>query len=486
MTTKVIMTDGTQTTTLYRVKGINPYTDETPGVWTPEYAKDAGARSARLVPSVFSGVSTRMQTTADLPFTIYGKGDKAVDDSDDYKNTLGFMPYPARFLALTEGALVTSGAAYWFQQSGARTKAVKGLQYWIPSSVQLDPDSAKQGIIKFKRHGVNQLFAEDHVLYTWLLDPDVELGPPSIYPLKSALTAAEANGAITGWVRDYMLRGAIKAMLLMVDGTPPDGEVERIENWFNRFMSGAKGLMWKVFNMAGIKPTVIGDGLEAMKDLSVSKELRYEIHQALGTRHLLEDENYATAGARERQFYTQTIVPDARLIQASLNEQILHKMGYHWEFEPERLELFQQNEAAWADSLQKLYTMFVGSMEPATALKLAMDILDYELTQDQENMIANGLKKQQSEPQPPPAQEQQPPNKSLVELERWQQKVDKAGKMITWHPVDIPADMAKDITSGALSFGDARLQLVGPQKGAAEILEGIRLGLQALETKESK
>ena len=195
------------------------------------------------MPSVFAGVSARMQAMADLPFTMYStKGDKALDDSDNYKNVVGLLPYPSKFLSLSEGALVLSGKSYWFKETGAKTGTVKNLKYWIPSSVTLDPESAKKGVITFKRQGTQESFPSEKVLYIWGLDPDVEIGPPTIFPFDSAVIAAEANGAISKWVADYMRRGAVKAMMLMVDGMPPAGEVERIEGWFNKFMSGIRGL----------------------------------------------------------------------------------------------------------------------------------------------------------------------------------------------------------------------------------------------------
>jgi hypothetical protein len=502
MATKIIMTDGTRSETLYRVKTIDPFTDETPGVWTPDSKNDAAkrAQSARLVPSVFAGIGARMQAMMDLPFKIYNvKGDKPLDDSDNYKNVVGFLPYPSRHFALTEGALTVAGQAYWFKGTGERSGNVKQMKYWLPTSVQLDSDAAKKGEIKFKRTGVSDPFKAEQVLYTWLLDPMVELGPPTMYPLESALTAALANGAITNWVKDYMLRGAVKAMLLMVDGTPPRAEVEKMESWFNRFMSGARGLMWKVFNATNVKPTIVGDGLEALKDLSINKELRYEIHQALGTRHLLEDENFATASARERQFYTITIMPDARLIQGNLNEQVLHDAGYHLEFEPERLEVFQENESEQARALSDLFGTLKEALSPDVALKLAMDMLQIKLTEDQKALIAEGMGKkeqekaelarqmekqnQQNDPaddEPQTTQNQQPPNKAIIELDRWEAKVTKAKKMVTWHAVNIPLDIAKAVSDGTLSFADARKKLEGQNDNAALVLEGMRISLDAL------
>jgi hypothetical protein len=474
---KVIITDGSRHETIYRqIKTLNAMTDETPGVWSPDVADASkAARSNRLVPSVFAGVNTRMQAMADLPFTIYSvKGDKELDNSDNYKNVVGFLPYPSMTFAMTEGALVTAGRAYWYKGTGTRTGQVKELKYWMPSSVTLDPETAKKGEINFRRVGVNGLFPAKDVLYTWGLDSDVELGPPTVWPLESALIAAEANGSITKWVADYMRRGAVKAMLLMVDGMPPAGEVDRIEGWFNRFMGGVRGLTWRVFNGAAIKPTIVGDGLEALRDMTVSKELRYEIHTALGTRHLLEDENYATADARERQFVTQTIVPDARLIQYNFNEQVLHPLGYHVEFEPQRMEIFQKDEAEQSRTFGELFNVFKEVLPVDIAFQLTSEKLDYQFTEAQQAMIKSGLAEKktkaeevakQVEVKPEPEAEPVPPEvvKALTELDKFEKKVTAAGKMVTWHAVSLSADMVKAISSGELSFEEARAQIAEPQ-----------------------
>ena len=478
---KIIMTDGTRHETIYKqVKTLNAMTDETPGVWSPDVADASkAARSNRLVPSVFAGVNTRMQAMADLPFTIYSvKGDKEIDNSDNYKNVLGFLPFPSRTFALTEGALVTSGRCYWYKGTGAKTGQLKELKYWMPSSVQLDPETAKKGIINFRRTGVTELFPAKDVLYTWGLDSDVELGPPMIWPLESAIIAAEANGQITKWVADYMRRGAVKAMLLMVDGMPPAGEVDRIEGWFNRFMGGVRGLTWRVFNGAAIKPTIVGDGLEALRDMTVSKELRYEIHTALGTRHLLEDENLATAKIRQQQFVTETTVPSARLIQYEWNEQVLRPLGYHLEFEPQRMEIFQINEAEQSRTFGDLFNIFREVLPVDIAFQLTSEKLDYQFTEEQQAMIARGLAekkakaeevaKQVVEPKTEETPDTVPPEvvKALTELDKFEKKVSAAGKMVTWHAVSLAPDMVKAITSGELSFEDARAQIAEPQEVA--------------------
>lgn len=517
---KIIMTDGTKTETILRVKS-NVWDEDTPGVWTPDNLYDARrqAQSARLVPSVLAGLSARSQAMADLPFAIYGvKGDKALDDSDNYKNAVGWLPDPARFFSLTERALVCYGSAYWHKSAqGARTGTLKEVKYWRPDTVKPKLDASK-GLVGFERNagGTPKEFAVESVLHVWLIDSEVEIGAPLVWPLESALVAAEASGAITTWVRDYMRRGAIKAMLLSIDGVmPPPAEVERIESWFNRFMTGLRGLTWKVFNGNAIKPTIVGDGLEALRDLSVNADLRYEIHTALGTRHLLEDENYATASARERQFYTQTIVPDARLIQQALNDQVLHAAGYHLEFEPERLEVFQVDEAERATSLAALFGVLEKALPADKALTMAMSILGYDIDKETERLMQQGFAERQAEKEQVQQQlEQQPTEqpaepvralvdfdewqrqiaqqpqlrpetvRALVELDKWQNKCEKAGKLVTWHAVDLPAEIVRQVKAGELTWDAAREQIRGKQV-ESDAVDALRYAVQALEEREN-
>jgi hypothetical protein len=256
-------------------------------------------------------------------------------------------------------------------------------------------------------------------------------------------------------------------MMLMVDGAPPPSEVERMETWFNRFMRGAKNLAWKVFNSAGVKPTIIGDGLEALGDLTISEDLRKEINVAMGTQYIFDAQAYATSQkALERQFYQLIIMPDSRIIQEALNTQILNKMGYYLKFEPERLESFQEDEGEQAQNFGALIDVLMKGLSFDVAFKIASDKLDYQFSEEQMAMIEADLaedEKETPEPAlvPPPSDvapiEEEPNNaKAIMELDRWEKKSLSAGKVVMWHTAVLPDTMVKAIADGSLSFDDAR------------------------------
>jgi hypothetical protein len=393
MDIKAILSNGARERTLYSSrKGVNPWDpDSSPEAWLGTTKPNVIA----LVPAVQSAIQARCKAMSDLPFCIY-KGDKEIDNSDDYQNKVGFMPNPRMFLWLTEAALTCYGKAYWLKKSNAYNY-VKGSQYFLPDSITAVIEG--KGLVQFSRaNGTHtEKYKPEEVIYFWLPDPGVEIGPPTTYPLASAMLSASALDKINVFVRDYMERGAVKAMLLAAKQMPSADEAARVETWFNKFMRGAKSLTWKVFNADAINPVIVGEGLEAFKGIQIVDDLTRQIHTAIGTRHMLEDENYATANVRQREFYSNTIMPDARLISDVLNTQVLAALDYRLEFEPERLEVFKQDEADNATALGSLTSAIADA--PADVVELAMSIIGYDLTDEEEEMLAE-IKKRKEEEKP--------------------------------------------------------------------------------------
>jgi len=448
MTNRVRLTNG--------IKTVNPWdVDANPEAWS-DYAKNPVA--THLVPAVYNAWQARCKAMADLPFTIYGNGEKVIDSSDKYKNAVGFLANPRIFFWLCEAALVGFGSAYWSKNKNAYS-ITKQLQYFAPSTItpKIDP---KKGLVEFERKAgvvVAKLPVED-VLYVWLPDPNVEIGAPTMWPLKSALACAGAMDSINSFVADFMSRGMVKATMLTVDGPipPSPDEKERIETFWNKFMRGVQTKV-RVFSQ-NVKPTIIGEGLEAFKGVEITEELISQINTAMGTRHLMEDENYATANVRQREFYSNTIMPDARLISDALNTQVLNAYGQHLEFEPERLEVFQEDEAGRATSLSSLVGVFVQAISPDKALELSLDILGYDLTEEQEQMIKDGMtakeKARQDMQEMTKPKEDEAPNETPApddepmrqDMNKWLRKaLKRLGQDVPFESKNIPVELADSI-----------------------------------------
>ena len=53
-----------------------------------------------------------------------------------------------------------------------------------------------------------------------------------------------------------------------------------------------------------------------------------------------------------------------------------------------------------------------------------------------------------------------------MELDKWENKVNAAGNMVTWHPVNLSPEIVKAIKDGA-SFDEAREMVRGAKKEAS-------------------
>jgi hypothetical protein len=70
-------------------------------------------------------------------------------------------------------------------------------------------------------------------------------------------------------------------------------------------------------------------------------------------------------------------------------------------------------------------------------------------------------------------------------LDRWQARTEKAGKLVTWHPVDLPVQIHKQIAAKAIDFAQARRLLAGGQNDSIlELAAALRVAAEAVgETK---
>jgi hypothetical protein len=129
------------------------------------------------------------------------------------------------------------------------------------------------------------------------------------------------------------------------------------------------------------------------------------------------------------------------------------------EFEPERLEVFQEDEGVQAQAFLTLFQGFKEVMAVDAAFQLASEKLDYTFSDEQMAMIQKGIadKNKPAEVTPVPVPDVVPPEvvKALVELDKWEAKVKAAGKMCVWHAVSLSPEIVKAVREG-LPFEQAR------------------------------
>ena len=451
-----------------RIKSLNPWDVDDSAGWTSlSGTASTVADTYRTTSAVlFRCFELRAGAVARMPFEIM-RGENVYDSSQEYANELGWLPNPQRLMYLTEAALCAYGAAYWLKI--ASRVMVKELKYFVPPSVQPKIDE-RMGLTGFERSAGNVTvkFKPEEMLYFWPADPGVELGPAKAYPLMAASHAVGVLINVDEFAAAFFERGAIKATVLAVKGNPVEAERQRLKTWWSKMMTGIKNAFAaEVVNADLVTATQIGEGLESLKDTELTTGAQQDIAVAFGIPFSIlfsNAANYATSQQDWSNFYQTTIEPECNFIASVLNQQLFEPLGFHINFLPETLDIYQEDENARAGSLKSL-------VDSGVPLLMAMDLLGFELTDEQRAE----LEAEEAEPEPtppqllpftgqPPAEQPEAEDELQEELAKWQRKslnALKRGKSpcVEFESVIIPVEMGAEICdrlSSAVSQDDVR------------------------------
>jgi hypothetical protein len=455
MTQNLIITDG--------IKSANLQNPEAFARWLNP---DEAAPITKLYASVAMlnrCIHLRTDAAAHMPFALR-KGKADVTTSDDWQDPKGILPSPRRLLRQLEGSMLFANAAYAWKRPN-EYRITKGLQFFAPTvtTPQFEPMTGE--LLHFQRADRN--YQPDEVMYVFYQDGVTEYGPSAATVVGAAASAAGVLHYLDLFAQGYFKRGAIKITLL---GLPPGTSREtgkEIESLFQRALVGVKHAFGiKAFNAGVITPTVIGDGIEALANNTLTVQEREDIATAFGvpmSMVMSNAANFATASQDERNLIQWAVLPDCELIAEALTEQVYSKWGYTFEFRPETMDSFQEDEVNRAGA----YSQYVSAgMKPSVAaqivgIELPADIEYEDLDPEEPEPVPAdlaqfaGQENQPAEPMPDEDEEEKPAPKSLTveqfkELEIWQRKAQKAKKgglnaNVEFTIVSIPPDMAAAI-----------------------------------------
>lgn len=358
----------------------------------------------RAVPWLFRSIDSIAQKVADFPFEIQNNAGDVVDSSSDWQNTLGFTKDFKRLLFNLSGSLNLHGQAYVRPVSNRLAKVsstYSELRYWATSTMQLDSIPLREGHIVFIRNDGTQTTYWDQendqqqVLYWWLPDPDIELGPPLAYPAQAALNASGVLFSLDTFFKEHADSGLLSAFVMLVNNAPNfsseqgKGEKERAEQEINNVLTGKANVgKVRLFNAEKIKEIQkIGDGLKELENVNLTEQKRADIAVAMNmpaTYIWSGDASGLGGGGVSKEdtyrFMANNIVPGFNFIADVLNEKLLMPLGYKIIGKPETLDVFQEDEVSRSSALSSLTSAI--NTDPSTA-KFSMSILGYELDDEQ-------------------------------------------------------------------------------------------------------
>lgn len=400
-----------------------------------------------VVPWLFRGINLRATSLAAIPFSIF-RGDEEIDSSDDWRNEVGFLPDPFELLYLTEGDLTVHGRSYWFRgRNLVKTLELRRLQ---PTTVKPKFD-VEQGLVGYTRvlqqDGVPREFTPDDMAYFRVPNLWGEVGHGRS-AAEAALNSAGVLMSVDQFAQAYFERGAVKATLLSVEGTPKPQERRRLVSWWRKVAAGIDNAFGSDVVSAKVTPVVIGEGLESLSDQNLTKEKREDISTALGIPQSIlfstGSVNRAVMQEDDRHFYTKTLVPEALMIERQANHTIFNPEGYRLKFRPQEMSIFREDEEERSVALMNL-------INAGIPLEAALDILGFDLSKEAMEAIKKEIAEKErrreemaqrlsrgGDTQPPPPGmagredegTEQPPQdeKLLADLQRWRRKSLKAIK----------------------------------------------------------
>ena len=327
----------------------------------------------RVLPWLAKATNMTAQAVADLPFIITDEAGNEFDNSTKWKNKLGGMPNPSQ-LMYNLAASLCLGKAYVIPEYTPRQ--IVEMHYCAPHTVV--PLITVNGLQDFSRTSdwgqsgkyfpLNKNEGDvpegytGEMMYFWLTDSDVEIGPAKSYPAGVALLACELATSMDGTLQTVSERGFVPPTLLAVKGMTAQGEREKTEAWYNRFLRRWSETVAKIINAETMDIKTIGAGMADLKGIYIElkRQAIEDIAAAFGIPPaiFMSDMAFATeVNPMIKVWYsTSQFKAVYQTIEHTFNDQLYPLIAggkYHLKFQPDTLDAFQEDESKRAGAFRE-------------------------------------------------------------------------------------------------------------------------------------
>lgn len=451
---------------------------------------------------LFRAVNARSDAAVSVPFRLENRRGRAVETSSDWQGGLGYLPNPRVLIRQLMMSIDFTNQAY-AKVLKNRYKVIKGLQYFLPHTIK--PKFDNDGNLEsFERTVKGNKFEIpiDEMFYVWKQDAFTEVGASPYSPVKAALKSAGILGNLDMVLETFFEQGALDPIIGAIPRATPPDERERAEGILNSALTGIRNFFKvKLIATEDVKLQPLRTGLDFLKNTTMTQEQRENVCVALGVPlsfMLGNQANYATATQEEKTLIRWGVQPSLELIFSEMSRQLYQPLGYNLKPDFDSLETFQEEEKEKTAAANSLIDL-ANKAKTKEQLQSVIDIMGIDAKPEQVEALF-------VEPAPVPTQLEEKPNesddkqnvekpkevdtKALVEIGRWEKKSLSAGKLVTWHTVDIPEDVRTHIIQHndyKVAFSEARQMLSGERPTKADaltVLEGLKLAIE--HAKESK
>lgn len=307
---------------------------------------------------IYRATQVRMQAVSRCPWRVVNS------QGTRQKLDPHFAQRLPSLMGQTEGSLCLFGAAYWLPVRGITGDV--GWYRWInPSTVTEIRDDRTHALTGFKRQlsGVTETYnaapgepnpdGSGPMVYFWLPSMFRESGPGTS-PAQVASRSGLQLWSIDEYVNKFFANGALGTWLLFVDPNTRDGEMKRLEKWWKSLVGGLRrAFESSVFRSESFQLEKVGSDMADLAAPELTDLARQDVSTAFGVPDSMmrsSAANYATALSDRKQFYQDTILPELELIAGIVNEQVFADLDLEFEFLPNEMEVFQEEEKERADA----------------------------------------------------------------------------------------------------------------------------------------
>lgn len=387
-------------------------------------------------------IKIRAGALASMPWTVRSSRDRVVwDHGDDPPRELAALATFPPMLFLMGAALALEGKSYTLKEQ--ERSRFTSLYWFNPALVKRLQDGRFQRQIP--QTSRFEYYDPEDIIAIYAPDPYVEVGPGSA-DAHAARVNSDVLDSLAHFLDRHLDGGLTKTTILRVPPGTTETERNRLLRFWETRVLGKRNAGKVNVASTDVEPTVIGEGMKDLQNTSLTTEQREAIATALGVPHglVMSNETGAKATIQEDHLflYDHTVIPDARVIQNALNEQLFGAMGYTFRFEPHRLDVKQDAEVAKAASIMAL----VG--RPILTINEGRELINRDPVEDGDMLALPQM--QAGSPQP------QPTGKTLAvlrerEIVAYKRKVKAKGPDVDFEPVYLAESEVSVIKSRLLA-----------------------------------
>ncbi len=408
----------------------------------------------RYVPWFRRACKLRANAIGRFPLVLENERGDDLSEKPEYQPVI---QWTRSLLYRVEMNLVKHGAAYHLLESNRFGLNV--TPRFIPTAlVQPLIDWSGAGLTGFHIGLIGSAgdFPLNRVVYVWEPNDESEVWPgPS--DGEAALKASGVLYAIDEMVNRYMGSGGVPVTAVRVPATTPKEEREKVENFLSKLAGGFRNAFKFLTVDKNTEFETIGSEMKDIMSVELTATQRDNVAVAIGVPPTVIDgksANYATAESEMTGFFMNTIIPEAEMLEPTLNVQLYQRLGVTLRFKPDELEVMQAIQLEQSKGVIELVGKPILSVDEGRA------IIEYD-------PLPGGLgewKKPEPPPAPPTLPGQVPAGSAASAGSLPEPQPEPAAQMRSWLSQSLALVKAGSPASAGTPFDD---ELIAASSGNA-------------------